>query len=212
MKNQRDKDTRTVRKGFVSTAVSLWILLFTTLSLLLYMALPVGKISPGTEKLLLLAISILLIAAICIWKFRYKPASKYLEEYKMENKMLKMLFKPQTSLIVIVLIILIAFGISFWYFGHYRSSQGMLNAEPIKKYKIVTPLPQNTPTPNTRSTPATTHDHQAEAASLTPHIPNEKHTHDHPSNPEHHHLPENVAQSEGHTCFTRRDRTRTYPF
>lgn len=51
----------------------------------------------------------------------------------------------------------------FWYFGHYRPAQKILKAEPVKKYKTVTPIkpktqPSKTPGPITSS-----HSHEENA-------------------------------------------------
>ena len=63
------------------------------------------------------------------------------------------MFNNRTFAVTICLTIFITVGTSFWYFGHHRPTQKILNAEPVKKYNTVTPLQPKTQPSNI---PATT--------------------------------------------------------
>lgn len=153
-------------------AVFLYTLLFTTLGLLLYVALPTVQISLGAEKLLLFVILMLLFVTLLVWKFWYKDAlKKYTEEYGKKTKMSKMskiLLNNRTFYTGISLLILLGFGIGWFYFGH-RRTQEILNAKPIKIYKAVDPLKTQTQPSNTREVLTSTHVHE-QGTSLTPPI------------------------------------------
>ena len=158
-------------------------LLLTVLGLLLYYLLaPDLQLSPVTEKLFILVILIFLLVVFLVWKFWYKPASmKYFEEYTVANRFNKetKMFNNRTFAVTICLTIFITVGTSFWYFGHHRPTQKILNAEPV-----VTPLqpktqPSNIPAPITSS-----HSHEEDILET-----------DAPSNQEQSDLRENTEQS-----------------
>lgn len=114
MENERPKEKKQVLRNFMWAAIFLNILLFAAMGILFYMLIPNLQISPGTEKLLLLVVSIFLLAALFTWVFWYRPAlKKYKKEYKEE---LEMLESSRVFKVLLFLIILLAAGIG-WYFG-----------------------------------------------------------------------------------------------
>lgn len=168
-KNERSKHTKAVR--FVWITFLLLSLLLMALGLLFYLLAPATQISFRAENLILLVVSILLLVALFVWKFWYKPISKQIEEYRMESKMLKTLFSRRATVIFIFL----SFGISFWYFGHYRPAQEIRNAETVRKYKATPPLSPDTPIPDTSATPPASTPHAVEEeTSVKPLVPEAK--------------------------------------
>ncbi len=166
MKNELSEYKKKASRSFWGALAFVQTLLLTVLGLLLYYILaPNLQFSPVTEKLFLFVILIFLLVAFLVWKLWYKPASmKYFEVYRSANRFNKEtkmfnIFNNRTFAVSICLTIFITFGISFWYFGHHRPAQKILNAEPMKKYNTVTPLkPKNQPskTPGT----ITSHSHE----------------------------------------------------
>ena len=103
----------------------LLILLFAAIGILFYILIPnlqISPISPGTEKLLLLVASILLLAAVFTWVFWYRLAlKKYKEEYKeeleiFEKSKISRFLSGRVFKVLLFLMILLAFGIG-WFFG-----------------------------------------------------------------------------------------------
>ena len=123
MENERTKEKKQVLRNFVWATIFLCSLLFAVIGILFYRLIP-DLHSPNTEKLLLFAASILLIAAIFAWIFRYRPAfKKYKREYKEEleklekSKMGIFLSSRAFYLFLFLLILLSAvIGWCFWYF------------------------------------------------------------------------------------------------
>ena len=72
MENERAKEKKQVLGNFMWATMFILILLFAALGILFYMLIPDLQISPGTEKLLLLAVPILLLAAFFAWIFWYR--------------------------------------------------------------------------------------------------------------------------------------------
>jgi membrane protein YdbS with pleckstrin-like domain len=115
MENERAKEKKQVWRNFMWAAMFLSILLFAVMGILLYMLIPDLKISPGTEKSLLLVASILSLAALFTWIFRYRPAFKiYRREYKVE---LEMVEKSRAFKVSLFLLIFLGFVIG-WYLAH----------------------------------------------------------------------------------------------
>ena len=113
MENGRAKEKKQVSRDFIRTAIFLMILLFAVLGILFYMLF-----SHGTEKLLLLVVSILSLAALLTWIFWYRPAFKrYKKAYKAE---LEMLEKSRAFKVFLFLLIFLGFviGWCFYYFRH----------------------------------------------------------------------------------------------
>ena len=110
MENGRAKEKKQVLRDFIRTAIFLMILLFAVLGILFYILL-----SHDTEKLLLLIVSILSLAALFTWMFGYRPAFKiYRRQYKVE---LEMLEKSRAFKVFLFLLIFLGFVIG-WYFAH----------------------------------------------------------------------------------------------
>ena len=103
-------------------AMFLLILLFAAIGILFYMLIPDLQISPGTEKLLLLVASILVLAALFTWVFWYRLAFKrYTKEYKEELEMfekskISIFLKSRAFKVLLFLMIFLAAGIG-WYIG-----------------------------------------------------------------------------------------------
>lgn len=127
MENERTKEKKQVLRNFVWATIFLCSLLFAVIGILFYRLIPdlqISPISPNTEKLLLFAASILLIAALFAWIFGYRPAfKKYKREYKEEleklekSKMGIFLSSRAFYLFLFLLILLSAvIGWCFWYF------------------------------------------------------------------------------------------------
>lgn len=173
----------------------LLILLFSVIGILFYMLIPDLQISPGTEKSLLLIVSILSLAVLFTWIFWHRPTLKrYTREYKeeLEKSKISIFFSGRTFKVCLFLILLLGFGIG-WYLGHHRPAKEALKAEPVKIYKTVGPPPQKPPISPSTTTP--THAHEEEDVSVTPFIPDEEDTDANSLNPEHSDLPGQVVQS-----------------
>lgn len=197
IENERAKEKKQVLRNFMRTSMFLLILLFSVLGILFYMLIPDLQISPGTEKSLLLIVSILSLTVLFVWIFWHRPALKrYTKEYReeLEKSKISIFFSGRAFKVCLFLMILLALGVG-WYMGHHRPAQKLLNAEPVKKYKIVTPLPPQTPISNTGATPTPTHANEAENTSVTPFIPDEENTDANSLNLEHSDLSEQVVQS-----------------
>lgn len=103
----------------------LLILLFAAMGILFYILIPnlqISPISPDTEKLLLLAASILLLVGLFAWIFWYRLArKKYRKEYKeelekLEKSKIGIFFSGRAFIVLLFLIILLSAGIG-WFFG-----------------------------------------------------------------------------------------------
>lgn len=127
MENERAIEKKQLFRNFMWATMFLLILLFAAMGILFYMLIPnlqISPISPNTEKLLLLAASIFLLAALFAWIFWYRLAfKKYKKEYKEELEMFEksrisrfLSFSSRAFTVLIFLMILLAFGIG-WYFG-----------------------------------------------------------------------------------------------
>ena len=204
MENERAKEKKQVLRNFMWATMFILISLFTAIGILFYMLIPDLQISHGTEKLLLLAVPTLLLAAFFAWIFWHRSAfKKYTKEYEKEieqSKKSKILIfvNSRKFTVFILLMILLAMGIG-WYIGHHRSAQKLLNAEPVKQYKIVALLPPKTPIPNTLRTPASTHTHETEDTSVTLPIPDQENTDAHSSNQGQNDLSESPPGMSGET-------------
>ena len=197
IENERAKEKKHVWRNYIRATMFLVTLLFLVIGILFYMLIPDLQISPGTEKSLLLIVSILSLAALFAWIFWHRPARKrYTKEYKeeLEKSKISIFLNGRAFRVCQFLMILLALGVG-WYIGHHRPAQKLLNAEPVKEYKTVTPLPPQTPISNTRATPTPTDAHEAEDTSVTPFIPDEENTDANSLNPEHSDLPGQVVQS-----------------
>ena len=192
MRNELSKQKKKVGRKLLWASMFLQTLLFTALGLLFYVLVPESHISHVTEKVISCVVLIFLFVAFLAWKFWYKPASiKFFEEYRTANcpdKGEKML-SNRTFIIGICLIVFISFGISFWYFGHHRPAQEILNAEPVKTYKTVTPSKSKPQSPNTRAIAPSSH--VGEETFVTPSVPDPENTNAYSSS-EQSDLPENV--------------------
>ena len=125
MENERTKEKKQVLRNFMWATMFLWILLFAAMGILFYMLTPklqISPISPNTEKLLLLAASIPLIAALFAWIFWYRPAlKKYKREYKeklekLEKSKMGIFFSSRAFTVLLYLMIFLGAVIG-WYFG-----------------------------------------------------------------------------------------------
>ena len=125
MENERTKEKKQVLRNFMWATMFLLILLFAEIGILFYMLIPnlqISPISPDTEKLLLLAASILLLIALLTWIFWYRPAvKKYKREYKEELEMfekskISRFLSGRAFKVLLFFMILLAAGIG-WYFG-----------------------------------------------------------------------------------------------
>ena len=125
MEKERTKEKKQVLRNFMWATLFLWILLFAAIGILFYILIPnlqILPISPGTEKLLLLVVSILLLAALFPWAFWYRPAlRKYKKEYKeelevFEQSKISKFLSGRAFKVLLFLIMLLAAGIG-WYFG-----------------------------------------------------------------------------------------------
>ena len=125
MENERAKEKKQVLRDFVWATIFLSILLFAAMGILFYMLIPdlqISPISPGTEKPLLLVVSILSLAALFAWIFWYRLAlKKYKKEYKeelekLEKSKMGIFFSSRAFYVFLFFIILLGAGIG-WFFG-----------------------------------------------------------------------------------------------
>ena len=127
MENELAKEKKQVFRNFMWATIFQLSLLFAALGILFYRLIPglqISPISPGTEKLLLLVVSILLIAALVAWIFGYRPAlKKYKREYKeelekLEKSKMGIFFSNRAFYVFLFLLILLSavIGWCFWYF------------------------------------------------------------------------------------------------
>lgn len=125
MENERAQEKKQVLRNFIWAAIFLLILLFAAMGILFYMLIPnlqISPVSPNTEKLLLLVVSILLLAALLTWIFWYRLAfKKYTEGYKEELAMFEkpkivIFLRSRAFRVLLFLMILLAAGIG-WFFG-----------------------------------------------------------------------------------------------
>ena len=122
MENGRAKEKKQVLRNFMWAAMFLLTLLFAAMGIVCYLLIPDLKISPGTEKLLLLVALIFLIAALFIWRFWYRLAlKKYKREYKeelevFERSKISRFLKSRAFKVLLFLMVLLAAGIG-WYIG-----------------------------------------------------------------------------------------------
>lgn len=125
MENEGAQEKRQVLRDFMWATVFLCSLLFAAMGILFYMLIPnlqISPISPGTEKLLLVVVSILLLAALFTWVLWYRLArKKYGKEYKeelekLEKSKIGIFFSGRAFIVFLFLIILLGAGIG-WYFG-----------------------------------------------------------------------------------------------
>ena len=90
------------------------------MGVLFYMLIPklqISPISPEAEKLLLVVVSILGLAALLIWIFWYRLAfKKYKREYKEELRVFEKSKRGRAFKVLLFLLILLGAGIG-WYFG-----------------------------------------------------------------------------------------------
>ena len=120
MENGRAREKKQVLRNFMWAAIFLLILLFAAMGVLFYMLIPklqISPISPETEKLLLVVVSILGLAALLIWIFWYRLAfKKYKREYKEELRVFEKSKRGRAFKVLLFLLILLGAGIG-WYFG-----------------------------------------------------------------------------------------------
>ena len=124
MENEPTTEKKQVLRNFIWAAIFLCSLLFAVMGILFYMLIPklqILPISPNTKQLLLLAASILSLAALFTWIFRYRPAfKKYKREYKEELERLEKskmgIFCNRAFYVFLFLLILLGAVIG-WYFG-----------------------------------------------------------------------------------------------
>ena len=120
MENGRTREKKQVLRNFMWAAIFLLILLFAVMGVLFYMLIPklqISPISPEAEKLLLVVVSILGLAALLIWIFWYRLAfKKYKREYKEELRVFEKSKRGRAFKVLLFLLILLGAGIG-WYFG-----------------------------------------------------------------------------------------------
>lgn len=120
MENERTTEKKQALRNFMWATMFLLILLFAALGILFYRLIPnlqISPISPGTEKLLLVVVSVLGLAALLASVFWYRPAlRRYKREYKEELEMFEKSKRGRAFKVLLFLLILLAAGIG-WYFG-----------------------------------------------------------------------------------------------
>ena len=118
MENEPTTEKKQALKNFMWATMFLSILLFAVMGILFYILIPnlqFSPISPNTKQLLLLAASILSLAALFTWIFRYRLAfKKYKKEYKEELE--SRFFSSRAFTVLLYLLILLGAVIG-WYFG-----------------------------------------------------------------------------------------------
>ena len=119
MENEHAKEKKQVLRNFMWAAMVLLILLFAAIGILFYMLIPDLQISPGTQKLLLIVVSILSLAALFTWGFWYRLAlKKYKREYTEELKKSKMgIFLSSRAFYVLLFLLILLSAVIGWYFG-----------------------------------------------------------------------------------------------
>lgn len=119
MENERTEEKKQVLRNFMWAAIFFWSLLFAAMGILFYMQLPnlqISPISPGTEKLLLLGVSILGLAALLTWVFWYRLAFKECKrEYREELEKKENSKRGRVFEVLLFLLILLG-GVIGWYF------------------------------------------------------------------------------------------------
>ena len=159
IENERAKEKKHVWRNYIRATMFLVTLLFLVIGILFYMLIPDLQISPGTEKSLLLIVSILSLAALFAWIFWHRPARKrYTKEYKeeLEKSKISIFLNGRAFRVCQFLMILLALGVG-WYIGHHRPAQEILMAEPKKIYKTIH-ISSEKSTAIPRSTEAKTHE------------------------------------------------------
>ena len=125
MENERTTEKKQVFRNFMWATIFLLILCFAAIGILFYTLIPnlqISPISPGAEKLLLLVVSILLLAALLAWVFWYRLAiKKYKREYReeleiFEQSKISRFLSGRAFKVLLFLMILLAAGIG-WFFG-----------------------------------------------------------------------------------------------
>ena len=124
MENEHATEKKQVLRNFMWATIFLSILLFAALGILFYRLIPnlqISPISPGTEKLLLVVVSILLLAALLTWIFWYRLAlRRYKREYKEELKKLEKskmgIFLSNRVFYVFVFLLILLSAVIGWYF------------------------------------------------------------------------------------------------
>ena len=125
MENERAEEKKQVLRNFMWATMFLSILLFAAMGILFYILIPklqISPISPGTEKLLLLVVSILSLAALFAWIFWYRLAfKKYKKQYKeelemFENSKISKFLRGWAFKVLLFLMILFSAVIG-WFFG-----------------------------------------------------------------------------------------------
>ncbi|MYA69277.1 hypothetical protein F4009_15320 [Candidatus Poribacteria bacterium] len=120
MENERTTEKKQALRNFMWATMFLLILLFAALGILFYRLIPslqISPISPGTEKLLLVIVSVLGLAALLASVFWYRPALKrYKREYKEELEMFEKSKRGRAFKVLVFLLILLGAGIG-WFFG-----------------------------------------------------------------------------------------------
>ncbi|MDE0019179.1 MAG: hypothetical protein OXU51_23560 [Candidatus Poribacteria bacterium] len=120
MENERTTEKKQALRNFMWATMFLLILLFAVLGILFYRLIPslqISPISPGTEKLLLVIVSVLGLAALLASVFWYRPALKrYKREYKEELEMFEKSKRGRAFKVLVFLLILLGAGIG-WFFG-----------------------------------------------------------------------------------------------
>ena len=124
METERTKEKKQVLRNFMWASIFLGSLLFAAMGTLFYIQIPNLQISPisrGTEKLLLLIVSMLLIAALFAWIFAYRPAfKKYKREYKEELEKLEKskmgIFLSGRAFYVLLFLLILLGAVIGWYF------------------------------------------------------------------------------------------------
>ena len=120
MENEHAREKKQVLRNFMWAAIFLLVLGFAALGILFYMLSPnlqISPISPGTEKLLLVVVLILGLAALLTRIFWYGPALKKCKrEYKEELQMFENSKRGRAFKVLVFLLILLGAGIGwYWY-------------------------------------------------------------------------------------------------
>ena len=151
MKNELSKQQKKLRISVYASLALVVILIFLGLVIMYFLSTKDMQLSGYTRNSLVIAAGVSVLGAGLIGKFWYIPTQmKYTEEFGIIRQL-----KKRTIVFIKIgawLLVFLSGGIGIWYFNYHRSTQIILNAEPVKKYNTVTPLKTKTLPPNTLAT------------------------------------------------------------
>lgn len=163
MKNELSKQQKKVRNSVYGSFAIMHILLLMVLGITIYFLRTDPQLSRYPYNILSIVLTVSFLGVILSVKFWTIPAlMKYQEEFK-NPKQIQIgtkVLSSRTVKIGVGIAVFIICVISFLYTLHYRHTQRILNAEPVKKYNTVTPLKPKTQPPNTPATITSSHNHK----------------------------------------------------